>query len=41
MDARITRNGTTEYITTEEADKFSNLAAVFMGKPVKAHRENL
>lgn len=41
MDARITRSGTTEYITTEEADKFSNLAAVFMGQPVKAHRENL
>ena len=41
MYARITRKGTTEYITTEEPDKFSNLAAVFMGKPVKARRENL
>ena len=41
MYARITRNGNTEYITTEEPDKFSNLAAVFMGKAVKARRENL
>ncbi len=40
MDSRITRGGAVEYITTEEADKFASLAAVFMGAPVKAHREN-
>lgn len=40
MDSRITRGGVVEYITTEEADKFASLAAVFMGSPVKAHREN-
>ncbi len=38
MDARITRGGTTRYLTTEEADKFSSLAAVFMGSPVAAER---
>ena len=41
MDRRITRGGATEYITTEEADKFSALAAVFMGAPVKAVRHTL
>lgn len=38
MDARITRHGTVEYITTEEADKFASLARVFMGAPVEARR---
>lgn len=41
MDARITRGGSTEYITTEEPDKFSSLAAVFMGAPVRAVRHNI
>ncbi|MCM1066436.1 MAG: glutamate racemase [Muribaculaceae bacterium] len=39
IDSRITRGGTAEYVTTEEADKFNNLAGVFMGAPVQAHRE--
>ncbi len=34
----ITQGGNTEYITTEEADKFSNLAQIFMGAPVEAKR---
>lgn len=38
MQARITQGGTTEYITTEEAGKFSNLAQIFMGEPVSARR---
>ena len=38
MDARITRGGGTTYITTEEPDKFSALARVFMGAPVEARR---
>lgn len=41
MDARITRGGTVEYITTEQPDKFSQLAAVFMGRPVEAVRHDL
>lgn len=41
MDARITRGGTVEYITTEQPDKFSQLAAVFMGSPVEAVRHDL
>lgn len=41
MDAKITRCGTTEYITTEEPDKFVSLAAVFMGEPITAVRHTL
>lgn len=41
MDARITRGGSVEYITTEQPDKFSQLAAVFMGSPVEAVRHDL
>ncbi|MDE6120793.1 MAG: glutamate racemase, partial [Muribaculaceae bacterium] len=36
MDSRISRGGSTEYLTTEQPDKFSSLAAVFMGSPVSA-----
>lgn len=35
---RVTLNGTTEYITTEEPDKFASQAAIFMGEHIKAHR---
>ena len=38
IDCRITRSASTEYITTEEPDKFASLAAIFMGSPIKAHR---
>lgn len=38
IDNMITRTGTTEYLTTEEADKFDSLAAVFMGTPVNSQR---
>lgn len=38
IDARITRGGVTEYITTEEADRFASLARVFMGSDVRAQR---
>lgn len=41
MAARITRNGTIDYLTTEEPDKFSTLAAAFMGRDVKARRINV
>ncbi len=41
MDAMITRNGTTDYITTEAPDKFSALAAAFMGEAVTARHDSL
>lgn len=41
MAARISRGGTTEYLTTEQPDKFDSLAAVFMGTPVSARRVEL
>lgn len=40
MDKRITRNGTLELLTTEEADKFSGLATIFMGQSCSAKRIN-
>lgn len=36
MDARLTRGGTTAYRTTEDPERFSSLAAMFMGEPVNA-----
>lgn len=38
MDARITRGGSVEYLTTEEPSKFDALAGVFMGAPVHASK---
>lgn len=38
INRRITRSGTTEYLTTEDPDKFRALATVFMGEPVNAVR---
>ncbi|MDE6196670.1 MAG: glutamate racemase [Muribaculaceae bacterium] len=38
MDALVTRGGATRYLTTEEPEKFSRLAAVFMGEPVEPQR---
>lgn len=40
MDRLITRGGTLELLTTEEADKFSGLATIFMGEPSAARRVN-
>lgn len=40
MDARITRKGSIEYLTTEDAAKFSDMAGVFMGENVDARRVN-
>lgn len=40
MDKRITRNSTLELLTTEEADKFSGLASIFMGEISSATRIN-
>lgn len=41
MDARITRGGSVEYLTTEDASKFSDMAGVFMGENVSARRISL
>ncbi|MDE6310261.1 MAG: glutamate racemase [Muribaculaceae bacterium] len=41
MDAKITRGGTTRYLTTEEASAFSELATMFMGHPVCAQKIEL
>lgn len=41
MDSHITRKGTVDYLTTEEPDKFSALAAAFMGHEVNARRINI
>ena len=40
IDSRITRGGALELLTTEEADKFSGLASIFMGEPSPAVRDN-
>lgn len=41
IEAAITRHGTTEYLTTENAAKFADMACVFMGAPVSAKRIEL
>lgn len=38
IDRMITRGGSLELLTTEEPDKFSGLASVFMGKNVSSRR---
>ncbi|MDE6207995.1 MAG: glutamate racemase [Muribaculaceae bacterium] len=38
MDRLVTRGGTTEYLTTEDARKFSDMASVFMASPAEAAR---
>ncbi|MDE6309263.1 MAG: glutamate racemase, partial [Muribaculaceae bacterium] len=36
MDARCTRGGQHRYFTTEDADKFADMATMFMGRPIEA-----
>lgn len=36
MDERLSRGGTTQYRTTENAARFSEMASVFLSRPVKA-----
>ncbi|MCM1518931.1 MAG: glutamate racemase [Pseudoflavonifractor sp.] len=36
MDTRCSKGGTCHYLTTESADKFSEMASVFLSKPVDA-----
>ncbi len=41
MDARLTRGGRTTYLTTENPDKFSSLATLFLGHDIEAERIEL
>ena len=41
MDSRLTRGASVSYLTTENPDKFSNLAAMFMGTLVAATHTTL
>ncbi len=36
MDERCTRGGSHTYYTTEDADKFGDMATLFMGRPIEA-----
>ena len=38
MESRLTRGGTVEYLTTENPEKFNDLAALFMQSEVNASR---
>lgn len=37
MERTLTQGGTTEYLTSENPEKFNPLASLFMGEPVDAH----
>lgn len=41
MDARCSRGGTVDYLTTENADKFSEMATIFLGRAVSASQVTL
>ncbi|MBP3303631.1 MAG: glutamate racemase [Muribaculaceae bacterium] len=41
MDARCSKGGTVTYLTTENPDKFTDLAGIFMEEPVKATKIEL
>lgn len=41
IEKRLTRGGKTDYLTTENPDKFSFLATLFLGHPVSASRIDL
>ena len=41
MGQRISHGGTVSYLTTENPDKFSSLASVFLGSDIEARRVNL
>lgn len=38
MEARLTRNGSCRYLTTDSAERFSTAAGVFLGEKVSAAR---
>lgn len=41
IDAKLTRGGHTQYLTTENPEKFSSLATLFLGHPVTARHTTL
>lgn len=41
MERRLTRGGTTDYLTTEDATKFSSMASIFLDTDIKAEQITL
>ena len=41
MEQKCSKGGTTTYLTTENPDKFADLASVFIGKPIEAVHADL
>lgn len=41
MDNRCSKKGSVKFLTTEEPEKFSNLASLFYGQPLQASRTSL
>lgn len=41
MDARLSRNGTARFLTTEAPDKFNSMASLFLGHDITASHEKL
>ncbi|MDE6578203.1 MAG: glutamate racemase [Muribaculaceae bacterium] len=41
IDCRCTKDGTTQFLTTESPEKFNTLASIFLGKDVTAERISL
>ncbi len=41
MDAKCTKGGSCEFLTTENPDKFTELAEIFLQTPLKASRIDL
>lgn len=41
IESRCSQNGTTEFLTTENTEKFNHLASIFMKEPVEANRIRL
>lgn len=41
MDKECSKGGTVTYLTTEQPDKFTEMASVFMGEPVRAEHTEL
>lgn len=41
MESRLSHNGTTRYLTTDDAEKFAQQARIFLGKPIEAEHISL
>jgi glutamate racemase len=38
IEARLSRGGTTSFLTTDQSDAFDRLAELFLGQPVRSER---